>query len=74
MKNFLGWIRWASPWVALGLAAALVAVYLRPELLQDPGAGTGAGAPETAQAPPSAAPAAAGETGQADRVGSGSEL
>ena len=45
MKNFFGWIRWASPWVALGLAAALVAVFLRPELLQDPG--TGAGAPES---------------------------
>jgi Do/DeqQ family serine protease len=34
MKTLLGWIRWASPWVALGLAAALVAVYFRPELLR----------------------------------------
>ena len=65
MKNFLGWIRWASPWVALGLAAALVAVYLRPELLRDPGAGTGAGAPEPALSPPSAAPAAVAETAAA---------
>ncbi|HSF77097.1 MAG TPA: hypothetical protein VLA38_00620, partial [Steroidobacteraceae bacterium] len=62
MKNFLGWIRWASPWVALGLAAALVAVYLRPDLLQDPGAGTGAGAPEPALSPSSAAPTAVAET------------
>jgi S1-C subfamily serine protease len=63
MKSFLGWIRWASPWVALGLAAALVAVYLRPDLLQDPGAG--AGAPEPAQSSPSAAPAATGEAAAA---------
>jgi Do/DeqQ family serine protease len=34
MKAFLGWIRWASPWVALGLAVALVVVYVRPELLR----------------------------------------
>jgi len=73
MKNFLGWIRWASPWVALGLAAALVAVYLRPELLQDPGAGTGAGAPEPAQAPPSAAPAAPGETAAAPPAAAATE-
>lgn len=36
MKVFLGWIKWASPWVALGLAVALAAVYLRPELLRQP--------------------------------------
>jgi len=33
MKRILEWIKWGSPWAALGLAAALVAVTLRPELL-----------------------------------------
>jgi serine protease DegS len=34
MTVLLRWIKWASPWVALGLALALAAVTLRPELLQ----------------------------------------
>src|SRR5688572_878497 len=42
MKGIPGWLRWISPWVALGLAAALAYVLLRP-------------APETA--PAAAAPA-----------------
>lgn len=33
MKRILEWIKWGSPWAALGLAAALAAVTLRPELL-----------------------------------------
>ena len=33
MKRILEWIKWGSPWAALGLAAALVAVTLRPGLL-----------------------------------------
>jgi serine protease DegS len=35
MKTFAQWIRWVSPWVALGLGAALIAVLLQPGLLQD---------------------------------------
>jgi len=35
MKTFAQWIRWVSPWVALGLGAALVAVLLQPGLLRD---------------------------------------
>ena len=34
LDRLMRWLRWASPWVALGLAAALVAVVLRPELLE----------------------------------------
>jgi len=34
MKRLVQLLRWASPWVALGLATALVVVYLKPELLQ----------------------------------------
>ncbi|MGH8130346.1 MAG: S1C family serine protease [Steroidobacteraceae bacterium] len=31
MSGIPGWLRWISPWVALGLAAALAIVLLRPE-------------------------------------------
>jgi serine protease DegS len=48
MSGRWGWLRWISPWVALGLAAALVIVLLRPP----------AEAP-VAPAPPAAAPEAA---------------
>jgi serine protease DegS len=48
MSGMPGWLRWISPWVALGLAAALAFVLLRPE-------------PEEAASP--AAPAA-GETSE----------
>ncbi|HEU0224668.1 MAG TPA: trypsin-like peptidase domain-containing protein [Steroidobacteraceae bacterium] len=48
MTGKQGWLRWISPWVALGLATALAIVLLRP-------------ARETA--PPEPAPAAAAETG-----------
>lgn len=54
MKVLLGWIRWASPWVALGLAVALVAVYFRPGLLRPV-----ATADDTVQAPSRPAAAAA---------------
>ena len=30
MSGIPGWLRWISPWVALGLAAALAWVLLRP--------------------------------------------
>ena len=68
MKAVLRWIRWASPWAALGLAAALVTVWFQPDLLRrgaDPldvappapaaEAGPGSG--------PAATPAAAGPVG-----------
>ncbi|HEY7753196.1 MAG TPA: trypsin-like peptidase domain-containing protein [Steroidobacteraceae bacterium] len=48
MTGQWGWLRWISPWVALGLAAALAFVLLRPP----------AKAP-VAPAPPAAAPEAA---------------
>ena len=37
MKAVLRWIRWASPWAALGLAAALLVLWFRPDLLQRDG-------------------------------------
>lgn len=54
MKAFLNWVRWASPWVALGLAAALVLVYFWPELLRTEAPRT----QETASAAPAAGPPA----------------
>ena len=44
MKRILHWIKWASPWAVLGLTAALVAVYLRPDLLTTDSADSAAGA------------------------------
>ncbi len=48
MARIPGWLRWISPWVALGLAAALAYVLLRPMPVEP--------APAAA-APPAAAPA-----------------
>jgi len=48
MTGKWGWLRWISPWIALGLAAALVIVLLRPAREAAP-----------AEAVPPAAPAAA---------------
>jgi len=56
--RLLKWLRWASPWVALGLAAALVAVTLRPGLLE-----RGPRAPATSA--PADPPPAAGTTAPA---------
>jgi serine protease DegS len=50
-------VAFLSPWIALGLAAALVAVYLRPSLLPAPG-GAPLATPASAP-PPAAAPVAA---------------
>ncbi|MEX0735670.1 MAG: trypsin-like peptidase domain-containing protein [Steroidobacteraceae bacterium] len=49
MSGIPGWLRWISPWVALGLAAALAIVLLRPEPDE--------AAPATAPPAPTAAPA-----------------
>jgi len=56
-----GWLRWISPWVALGLAAALAYVLLRPapDATRAPAAAAVADAKEPAAAPRAAAPAAA---------------
>ena len=56
MKRILHWIKWASPWAVLGLTAALVAVYLRPDLLTTDSADSAARAPATL---PPAAPVSA---------------
>ena len=55
-----GWLRWISPWVALGLAAALAYVLLRPapEATPAPAAVAVADTKEPAAAPGTAAPAA----------------
>jgi len=45
MSNLLRLVRWASPWVALGLGVALLAVFLRPEWLQRPARPEGAEGP-----------------------------
>jgi len=57
MTSLLRLIRWASPWVALGLGLALLVVFLRPEWLPRPGTGPAAEPPQAADAGP--APAAA---------------
>jgi len=57
MTSLLRLIRWASPWVALGLGLALLVVFLRPEWLPRPGTDPGAEPPQAADAGP--APAAA---------------
>jgi len=56
--RLLKWLRWASPWVALGLAVALVAVVLRPELLER------GPAEEGTQGPPAGQPAVPGPVPQ----------
>jgi S1-C subfamily serine protease len=56
MRGFPGWLRWISPWVALGLAAALAFVLLRPAPVDAPAAPP----PDVAEIPePATAPAAA---------------
>jgi len=64
LSGIPGWLRWISPWVALGLAVALAYVLLRPapEATPAPAAVTVAEAKEPATAPGSpAAPAAASQ-------------
>jgi len=64
MSGIPGWLRWISPWVALGLAAALAYVLLRPapEATPAPAAVTVAEAKEPATAAgTAAAPAAASQ-------------
>ena len=64
LSGIPGWLRWISPWVALGLAAALAYVLLRPapEATPAPAAVTVAETKEPAAAPGSpAAPAAASQ-------------
>jgi serine protease DegS len=62
MPGIMGWLRWISPWIALGLAAALAYVLLRPApdefapptappVVTEPGEPTASAAP--AAAPPS---------------------
>jgi serine protease DegS len=58
MSFIPGWLRWVSPWVALGLAAALAWVLLRPAPVDAPRAA----APPTAQATPAQPPAASATT------------
>lgn len=72
MKTFAQWIRWVSPWVALGLAAALLYTVLRPPASYAPAAPTGpverqAAAPsaDAARAEPAATAAPAPATGEA---------
>jgi serine protease DegS len=60
MSGIPGWLRWISPWVALGLAAALAYVLLRPapESSAPPAAplATEPGEPPASPAPDDAAP------------------
>ncbi len=56
MSGIPGWLRWISPWVALGLAAALGWVLLRPAPVESPQA---VNAPQAEPAPAQPAPAAA---------------
>ncbi|MCU0974810.1 MAG: trypsin-like peptidase domain-containing protein [Steroidobacteraceae bacterium] len=59
MKTFVQWIRWVSPWVAAGLAAALLYTWLRPPgpTMQPPG--------EEVPASPTAITPQAGPAGEA---------
>lgn len=52
MSRFPGWLRWISPWVALGLAVALAVVLLKPGANGDEPAVTASATPaQTAQVP-----------------------
>jgi len=62
MTGRWGWLRWISPWVALGLAAALVIVLLRPARPEAPRAQ----APAAETAATSTAPALPAEPAAAD--------
>ena len=62
MSGIPGWLRWISPWVALGLAGALAFVLLRPAT-DEPAAPPAVAAPTETQdegAPRVEAPANAG--------------
>jgi serine protease DegS len=61
MTGKWGWLRWISPWVALGLAAALAIVLLRPPREAAPPEPAPAAAPGTA-APAAPEPEAAAAT------------
>ncbi len=54
MSRLWGWLRWVSPWIALGLAAALAIVLLRPANV-DSGV-TASAAPSDVTKPAAAAP------------------
>ena len=58
MTSLLRLIRWASPWVALGLGLALLVVFLKPEWLPRPASAPGAEPPTATEAAtsPAAAP------------------
>jgi S1-C subfamily serine protease len=57
MSGIQGWLRWISPWVALGLAAALAWVLLRPAAVETPPPGTTPQPePVAAQTAPGSAP------------------
>ena len=58
MSFIPGWLRWVSPWVALGLAAALAWVLLRPAPVDAPRAS----APPATQATPAQPPASSATT------------
>jgi serine protease DegS len=58
MSGMPGWLRWISPWVALGLAAALAYVLLRPEPEAPPVAGVEPDSSEPAAPRADALPAA----------------
>jgi S1-C subfamily serine protease len=49
MSRIPGWLRWISPWVALGLAAALAWVLLRPAPEEAPAAAAAPGASAVAE-------------------------
>ena len=53
MLRMPGWLRWISPWIALGLAAALTIVLLKPRMHGEPPSTTASATP--AQATPAPA-------------------
>jgi len=53
MSRLSGWLRWISPWIALGLAAALAIVLLKPRMQGEPRPMTAS----TSTAPAAQAPA-----------------
>jgi serine protease DegS len=69
MTGRWGWLRWISPWVALGLAAALVIVLLRPARDAAPPESAAPAAPEAAApAAPEPEPAPTALPSYADAV------
>jgi len=63
MSHLLRLVKWASPWIALGLGIALLLVFLRPEWLPDPASGP-------AHDPPSGGPTAPGPLAASDPAAS----